>query len=128
VEAHRQPDALRKRIAHTFAGWGTPTALALREVRAALPAEVPVFASGGTRSGVDIAKAIALGATLVGSAAPLLGPATEQTDKVFEKFRAFQEELRIAMFCVGAGSLEQLRGTPLRRVDTWEFVERRHEK
>ncbi|MBA3532250.1 MAG: type 2 isopentenyl-diphosphate Delta-isomerase [Ardenticatenales bacterium] len=120
VEAHRQSDPHRRRIAHTFAGWGTPTALALQQVRAALPAEVPLFASGGIRDGVDVAKAIALGATLVGSAAPLLGPATEHAEAVYQKFYGYLEELRIAMFCAGAGSLAQLRQTPLRRRDNWE--------
>ncbi len=121
VEAHRQPDPFRKRIAHTFAGWGTPTALALQLARAALPADIPIFASGGIRDGVEVAKAVALGATLVGSAAPLLGPATDQASAVYDKFRGFLEELHIAMFCAGAGNLEQLRNTPLRRVDTWQL-------
>jgi isopentenyl-diphosphate delta-isomerase len=124
VEAHRQSDPFRRRIAHTFAGWGTPTALALQRVRAAVPAEVPVFASGGIRDGLDVAKAIALGATLVGSAAPLLGPATSSTSVIYTKFQSYLEELRIAMFCVGARSLSQLRQTPLRRADTWEVLEK----
>jgi isopentenyl-diphosphate delta-isomerase len=123
VEAHRQPDALRKRIAHAFASWGTPTALALQEVRAHLPEHIPLFASGGIRSGVDIAKAIALGATLVGSAAPLLDPATDHAAAVRDKFGGFAEELRIAMFCTGSATLEQLRAARLRRVDTWELIE-----
>lgn len=120
VEAYRQPDPRRKRIAHAFAGWGIPTAVALREVRSALPATVPVFASGGIRDGVDVAKAVALGATLVGSAAPLLGPATDEMQAVLDKFGAFIEELKIAMFCVGAGTLADLRRVRLRRRDTWE--------
>lgn len=124
VEAHRQSDPVRKRIAHTFAAWGTPTALALQEVRATVGNTVPVFASGGIRDGIDVAKAIALGATLVGSAAPLLGPATGDTTAVRTRFGSYLEELRIAMFCVGAGSLAQLRRTPLRKGETWEVIER----
>ncbi|HMN26580.1 MAG TPA: type 2 isopentenyl-diphosphate Delta-isomerase, partial [Caldilineaceae bacterium] len=86
VEAHRQPDPRRKRLAHSFAAWGIPTALALQQVRAALPAHIPVFASGGIRSGVDAAKAITLGATLVGSAAPLLGPARQDAQALYDTF------------------------------------------
>ena len=122
VEAYRQSNPLRKRIAHTFASWGTPTALALQQVRHTVPPTLPVFASGGIRSGVDVAKAIALGATLVGSAAPLLAPAMEQSEAVYNKFYSYLEELRIAMFCSGAASLAQLKRTPLRRVDTWEQI------
>ena len=118
VEAYRQPDPFRKRVAHTFAGWGIPTAHSLQEVRAALPAEVPVFASGGIRTGIDVAKAIALGATLVGSAAPLLKSAALGAEQAYDKFRAYIEELRIAMFCSGVGDLAQLAGTPLRKVDS----------
>lgn len=122
VEAYRQPDPRRKRIAHVFASWGLPTAVALREVRAALPATVPVFASGGIRDGVDVAKAMAMGATLVGSAAPLLGPATDEVRAVLDKFGAFIDELKIAMFCAGAGSLADLRRVRLRSRDSWEGI------
>lgn len=123
VEAFRQTDPVRKRIAHTFAHWGTPTALAIREARAVLPEGMPLFASGGVRDGVDVAKAIALGATLAGSAAPLLdAAATADGAAVYTRFQSFLEELRIAMFCAGVGTLEQLRQAPLRRVDNWEVV------
>ncbi len=121
VEAHRQADPRRKRVAHTFARWGIPTALALIEVRRTVP-ELPIFASGGIRDGVDAAKALRLGATLVGSAAPLLGPATDQAQAVYETFRSFIDELRIVAFCTGSRTLDDLRHAPLRRADTWEHV------
>ena len=121
VEAHRQTDPRRKRVAHTFAQWGIPTALALMEVRRAVP-DLPVFASGGIRNGIDAAKAIRLGATLVGSAAPLLGPATDQAKAVYDKFHSFIEELRIVAFCTGSRTLDDLRQARLRRTDTWEEV------
>jgi len=108
-------------VAHSFAGWGIPTALALQTVVAAVP-ETPVFASGGIQSGIDVAKALALGATLVGSAAPLLGPATSNGDAVYQKFKAYVEELRVACFCTGSADLAALRQATLRRVDSWERV------
>lgn len=121
VEAHRQADPLVRQIAHSFADWGIPTALALIEtVRAGI--SVPVFASGGLRSGVDVAKAIRLGATLCGTAAPTLASATETATAVHDRMSAYIEELRIAAFCTGSPDLAALRQARLRRVDDWSVV------
>ena len=108
VEAYRQNDEQKRRIAHSFAGWGIPTSIALSEVRRALP-DTPLIASGGIRSGVDVAKAIRLGADLVGMAAPTLAPAIETTDVVIAQMAAVAEELRVAMFCTGSAHLMELR-------------------
>ncbi|MBM3485904.1 MAG: type 2 isopentenyl-diphosphate Delta-isomerase [Alphaproteobacteria bacterium] len=121
VEAHRQPDPRVRRIAHAFAGWGIPTALALIETVAAVP-DRPVFASGGIRTGIDAAKAIRLGAALVGTAAPVLAGATATADAVAARVQDLIDALRIAAFCAGAGDLAQLRRAPLRRVDDWSVV------
>ncbi|MGB5596054.1 MAG: type 2 isopentenyl-diphosphate Delta-isomerase [Crocosphaera sp.] len=125
VEAHRQSDPRRRKIAHCFAGWGIPTALSLMQVRQTVP-ELPVFASGGIRNGIDAAKAIALGATLVGSAAPLLDAATHQPQAVYEKFAILLETLKITTFCAGASNLNELQQVPLRRTDTWEVINLHH--
>jgi isopentenyl-diphosphate delta-isomerase len=121
VEAHRQPDAQARRIAHAFAAWGIPTALALIEAVQAVP-HVPVFASGGIRSGIDAAKAIRLGAALVGSAAPMLGGAARTAAAVRDRMSTMIEELRIAAFCTGSADLAALRKATLRRHDTWTVV------
>ncbi len=121
VEAHRQTDPLRREIAHSFAGWGMPTALCLIEARQAAR-RLPVFASGGLRSGIDVAKAIRLGATLCGMAAPVLGSAADTADAVQRRMQTTIEELRIAMFCTGSASLDDLRHVPLRRCDDWSAV------
>lgn len=121
VEAYRQPDTEIRRIAHTFAGWGIPTAAALIDVVAALP-DKPVFTSGGIRDGIDAAKAIRLGATLVGTAAPVLGDATRTVEAVAQRMHRMAEELRIAAFCAGAGDIDTLRRACLRRVDDWQPV------
>ncbi|MGQ9836642.1 MAG: type 2 isopentenyl-diphosphate Delta-isomerase [Cyanobacteriota bacterium] len=120
VEAHRQPNSLRQRIAHTFVGWGIPTALSLLEIRRQLP-DVLLVASGGIRNGIDVAKAIRLGANLVGMAAPVLQAvcgAEEQA--VIEAVQAVITELRIAAFCTGSADLTQLKQATLRRQDTWD--------
>lgn len=116
VEMHRAPSDAARAVAAAFAGWGLPTAESLVEVRAAVPG-VPLIASGGIRDGVDIAKAVALGASLVGLAGPLLKAA--QTDTVVEALTTLGRTLRIAQFAVGAGHLGELCDTPaLRRRPT----------
>ncbi|MDJ0731250.1 MAG: type 2 isopentenyl-diphosphate Delta-isomerase [Crocosphaera sp.] len=112
VEAYRQHDPRRRQIAHCFAAWGIPTAMCLMQVRKAVP-ELPVFASGGIRSGIDAAKAIALGATLVGSAAPLLDAATHQSQAVYDKFSILLETLKITAFCAGVSNLTELKQVTL---------------
>lgn len=120
VEAHRQPDLMRKRIAQAFVGWGIPTALSLLEIRCQLP-HLPLVASGGIRNGIEVAKAIRLGANLVGMAAPALQAVCgAQEQAVVETFGAVIEELRIAAFCTGSANLAQLKQAPLRRQDTWD--------
>ena len=120
VEAYRQSDPRRRQIAHCFAGWGIPTAVSLMQVRKAVP-ELPVFASGGIRSGIDVAKAIALGATLVGSAAPLLDAATYQSQAVYDKFSILLETLKIATFCAGSSNLSQLKQVQLHHQNSWSY-------
>ena len=122
VEANRQPDPLIRKVAHSFAGWGIPTAHSLIEVRREA-GSLPVFASGGLRSGIDVAKAIRLGATLCGVAEPALGAADENVEKIIKHMQCFIEELKVAAFCAGAGNLTQLARVPLRRVDDWSMVD-----
>ena len=121
VEAYRQEDPLARRVAHAFAGWGIPTATSLREVVAEVPG-VPVFASGGIRNGIDAAKAMRLGASLVGMAAPTLGSALETASAVHDMMTATIEELRIAMFCTGSPDLEALKSAKTRYLPTGESL------
>jgi isopentenyl-diphosphate delta-isomerase len=100
-----------------FAGWGIPTATSLVEVRAALP-NVKLIASGGIRDGVDAAKAIRLGADLVGQAASVLVGATLSTEAVIEHFDVLIRQLRIACFCTGSANLAALRHARLASTHT----------
>jgi len=110
VERHRAPTEARGRIAAAFIGWGIPTAESLRAVRRAAP-EVDVVASGGLRDGLDVAKVLALGASLAGMAGPFLLAAAESTDAVVEEIDVVTHVLRAAMFAIGAASIDELRGS-----------------
>ena len=109
VEGKRAGDSRREALAETFAGWGYPTIEATIALRAALP-EARLVASGGVRSGVDVAKALALGADLAGLALPFLEPATRSADAVSEALDAILTGLRIAMFASGCRRVRDLRG------------------
>ncbi|MBI5566242.1 MAG: type 2 isopentenyl-diphosphate Delta-isomerase [Chloroflexi bacterium] len=114
VELFRAPDDLHRRVAAAFRDWGIPTSESVQMVKRAAP-NLPVIASGGIRSGIDIAKAIALGATLGGMAGPFLKAATISSEAVMETLEETVRVLRIAMFAAGAGSIEALQKTPLIR-------------
>ena len=103
-----------KRPDTAFADWGIPTEEALVSVRQALP-DIQLIASGGVRSGVDIAKAIALGADLGAFGQPLLAAALESSAKVVEFIAGVIHELKVSMLCVGAVDLTALRKAPLVR-------------
>lgn len=91
-----------------LADWGIPTAQAIVEVRTVLPA-VPLVASGGIRTGMDAAKALALGADVVAVARPLLKAAIESSAAVVDWLQCFIDELRICLHGAGAPDLEALR-------------------
>ncbi len=114
VEGERAVDAHARNVAMAFTGWGIPTAQALRQIREALPT-LPLIASGGIRDGIDVAKAISMGADLVGQAAAVLGSATTSTSAVLAHFAVVIEQLRVACFCTGSASLSALRDARLVR-------------
>jgi isopentenyl-diphosphate Delta-isomerase len=115
VESHRISEPWRAHVATAFAAWGIPTAECLRSAARVAP-EARIFASGGIRNGIDIAKAVALGADLAGIAGPFLRGAAKGEEGVLALGRELVETLRIAMFCLGARTLADLRFTPrLRR-------------
>lgn len=107
VESHRAATEARRRLALAFADWGIPTAEALLQARRGAPG-LPLIASGGMRTGLDAAKALALGATAVGIASPFLKAAAESAEAVAAGIDQFAAELRIAMFCAGAGNVAAL--------------------
>ncbi len=77
----------------------------------ALPFSIPIIATGGIRNGLDIAKSIALGASVCSVALPFLKPAMESADKVIDKIEEMGEELRVAMFLTGCKTTIELKET-----------------
>lgn len=104
IEARRADDV---GLGELFADWGIPTPESIR--RLAGVGGLTVIGSGGLRNGLDAAKAFALGADLVGMAYPFLGPATESSGRVEKKVERVVRELKIAMLCVGARTVEELK-------------------
>ncbi|HKF76282.1 MAG TPA: type 2 isopentenyl-diphosphate Delta-isomerase [Candidatus Dormibacteraeota bacterium] len=111
VERHRISDPVASRVASAFADWGISTADALRGARQAAP-DALIFASGGVRSGIDVAKAVAMGADLVGLAGPFLRAAAAGRRALVDLAEELVQVLRVAMFGIGAGTVAQLQGTP----------------
>ena len=110
--ARRAVRAPRRDPPPELAEWGIPTSDAIVGARRHAP-RLTLIASGGIRSGVDVAKAIALGADAAALALPLLRPALESADAVRRVLERVIRELRVAMHCAGAGTVTELRDLPL---------------
>ncbi len=108
IEGERATDPADKAHALAFADWGLPTARAIPAVRAACP-DTLIIGSGGVRDGVDAAKAIRLGADIVGQAAGVLMAATVSTEAVVDHFQRVIRQLRTACFCTGSAHLQALK-------------------
>jgi len=112
VEYYRAKDELGRNLALRFWDWGIKTAISVAEVR--YSTDLPIIATGGMRDGITMAKALAMGATFAGVALPLLKPAVKgDVEGVIKILRRYIEEIRNAMFLVGARNVEELRRVPL---------------
>jgi isopentenyl-diphosphate delta-isomerase len=108
VESERALNEKQRRLGLTFAEWGLPTAECITTIRAIAP-EIPLIASGGLRNGLDVAKAIALGADVSGLAWPFLQAAAESADAVEALVQVLMAEITTVLFCTGNATLSQLK-------------------
>jgi isopentenyl-diphosphate delta-isomerase len=115
VEMHRAPTERLRRLGAQFADWGLPTAEALVAVRAALPG-IPVIASGGLRSGLDLTKVLALGADLGGMGGPFLKAANASAQTVAQLAAELGDVLRVAMFSLGITQIKELKASSVLRL------------
>lgn len=108
IEHHRRRDP-EDNLGLLFQDWGLTTVQALRLARRLHP-DVTLIASGGIRSGIDMAKAVILGAQVCGIAAPFLNAAKESTQAVIEQITLIKKQYHTALFLLGCTSHDQLRG------------------
>ena len=108
VESERAGNAQQRRIGMTFADWGLPTAECITSIRTIAP-EVPLIASGGLRDGLDVAKAIALGADIAGLAWPFLQAADQSEAAVDALVEVLIAEITTVLFCTGNATLKELK-------------------
>jgi isopentenyl-diphosphate delta-isomerase len=113
VEYYRslEEESVQHFLGEAFWDWGIPTAVSLIET--AQSVKLPIIASGGLRSGTDIAKALALNANLASISQPILQSAVKGADETEQKLKTLIEELRNVMFLVGAETLDDLANTHL---------------
>ncbi|HYB63341.1 MAG TPA: type 2 isopentenyl-diphosphate Delta-isomerase [Thermoplasmata archaeon] len=97
------------RVGKTFWDWGIPSPVSVLEIA---PLGLPVVASGGVRSGLDVARAIALGATAAGTAGGVLRAASTGFEETKRELETLVHELRVAMFLTGSRNVEELRAAP----------------
>jgi isopentenyl-diphosphate delta-isomerase len=114
VEKYRNTSEARVRISSHFQDWGIPTAEALHAIHVDQPT-LALIASGGLRKGLDLAKSVALGASLGGIAGGFLKAATVSSEAVKAVIDEVLLELRITMFAVGAATIAELKNTPILR-------------
>lgn len=111
VEKYRnKTDSMKRKAAETFREWGIPTSRCIREINGSVP-ECPLIGSGGMRNGLDAAKAIALGADLVGFGRSVLQSAVESEELLSEVLEQIELECKIAMFGIGVKSVNELKET-----------------
>lgn len=108
VESQRAENNLQRRLGKTFADWGISTADCIVQVRQQYP-DLPLIASGGLRDGMEVAKAIALGADLAGLAFPFLQAASESESALDELIELLIAEIKTVLFCTGNQNLSELK-------------------
>jgi isopentenyl-diphosphate delta-isomerase len=112
VEMYRATTDCQRQVAAAFASWGIPTTESLLMAHRGAPG-LPLLASGGIRDGIQMAKAIALGADACGIAGAFLHAANESVAAVVDLITVLVTQLRVAMFAAGTVDVAALRSVPI---------------
>ncbi len=112
VEMFRSPDEDTRLLAGSFLDWGIPTAESILNVKR-VSSNTLIFASGGLKNGIDIAKCLALGATLGGMAGLFLKAAAISTEKTIEMIKLVKKQIKVVLFASGSRTLNDLKATNL---------------
>jgi isopentenyl-diphosphate Delta-isomerase len=114
VEMHRASNEAYRQLAATFNKWGITTADSIQNAKKVAP-QTTIFASGGIQNGLDIAKCIALGATLGGIARQLLIAASKSEETVINILKLIQRQIQITMFAAGVGEINKLKNLKMEK-------------
>lgn len=112
VEMYRAQTETQARLAGSFINWGIPTSESILMVKEAVP-EIPIIASGGLKTGIDIAKCIALGASFGGMAGKFLKAADLSAEHTIQVIAEVTKQIKVCMFGGGLGNLDELKNAEL---------------
>jgi isopentenyl-diphosphate delta-isomerase len=115
VEMYRAENEYQRELAKAFTDWGIPTVEAILNVVHTAP-DLLIIASGGLRNGVDVAKCVALGASLGGMASPFLKAASISVEKTIEIINLIKAQFMVCMFSTGSRTIDQLRHNKLQKI------------
>ena len=118
-----EKSAVQRTTGELFARWGVPTAESILACKKTLPSSMVIVGSGGIRNGIEIAKALALGADVAAFALPLLKAVDESIDAGVEAIERVKEELRTAMFLTGSRTVAHLKQRSLKRAFDFSSVD-----
>ncbi|WP_404400155.1 type 2 isopentenyl-diphosphate Delta-isomerase [Idiomarina seosinensis] len=107
IEGAMAADPQRQQAAASFADWGQSTVHLLKQYQKT-PVDLPLIASGGIRNGLDIAKCLALGASMTSVAGRILSAARSSTTECIATIEQLKFELRIACWGSGSSTIKQL--------------------
>jgi isopentenyl-diphosphate delta-isomerase len=115
LESQRSSDIVVRNASKNFSDWGNSTVRCLESI-AAIPRKMKVVASGGVRTGVDVAKAMALGADLCGNASDFLQKIMISRSECENFVESLKLEIKTAMFCIGCRNIEELKKAKLLKI------------